>query len=572
MRVPSSDFNFSFSPGPSPERIFTPSPSQSSSLFGSRSDASTPSSVPSGSSSPASNFHSQAPPGGIFGEPFPSSTRTFTSAHSPSSNIFRSSPNVRTSASVSATSPPPGFSENTTRQDASGSIFDGPHTTGGRIFASSPSQSSSLFGSRANARSSSTVPESSPSFGPSANSGQNPVTGTFGRPQTSGTKISSPSPHPNSVFLGTRPDVRLHTTAPNRVRSSIPASSDNTSQTESGSIFGGSSSSGTVLFTPPVAPSCSIFGSSFTAQTSSHSPEQHSQAASSSIFSTPQASGTRYYTPPPLLSGSPNVGTSTTVPARTDTPGSSQTASGSIFDGPTSTETSFFTPQPSRSPDVKMSYLARTESSSPGPSHHDYQTQRTSLFNGPPSSGKTTLSSGLFTGVGLSESSIASRSPNPRLSVLPSRNMPRYAPALPFHTAIHTEPSNSRLLDGGLGAETGSVNGHSTSQATDQARNTDSSIISPVDEDVQSSNTIEDDPFSPDPIDDQNFQMNFTAVQVQIQELSRVISECPLSQDPESRLHEIHLNAKELSEYKDQETRIVGFIGETGAGKCLIIE
>lgn len=176
------------------------------------------------------------------------------------------------------------------------------------------------------------------------------------------------------------------------------------------------------------------------------------------------------------------------------------------------------------------------------------------------------MSSGLFTGAGPSEPSIASRTPNPRLSVLPSRNMPRDAPALPFHTAIHTEPSSSRLQEGGLGAETGSVNGHSTSQATNQARDTDSPIISPVDEVVQGSNTIEDDLFSPDPIDDQNFQMNFTAVQVQIQELSRVISECPLSQDPESRLHEIHLNAKELSEYKDQETRIVGFIGETGAG------
>ncbi|KAJ5974022.1 hypothetical protein N7481_011232 [Penicillium waksmanii] len=76
---------------------------------------------------------------------------------------------------------------------------------------------------------------------------------------------------------------------------------------------------------------------------------------------------------------------------------------------------------------------------------------------------------------------------------------------------------------------------------------------------------IEDDLFSPDPIDDQNFQMNFTAVQVQIRELSRAISGCTLSQDPESRLHEIHLNAKKLSEYKDQETRIVGFIGKTGA-------
>ncbi|KAJ5086192.1 hypothetical protein N7532_010963 [Penicillium argentinense] len=629
MSVPSSDFNFTFSSGPSPERIFTPSPSQSSSLFGSRSDARTPSSVPSRSSSPASsNIYSQTQPGSIFGEPPPSSTRIFTTPHLPSNNISGSSPNVRMSVSVSARSPPPGFSENTTSQAASGSIFDGPHTTGGRIFAPLPSQSSRLFGSSANARTSSPDSGRSSSSGPSENAGQNPVTSVFDGPQTSGTRIFSPLPLLNNVVFGSRPEVRTYTTVP--ASSSTLGSSDNTRQTSSGSIFGGSSSAGTRFFTPPPAPSGSIFGSSFTARTSSpRSPDHHNQTASASVFGRPQTSGTRYFTPPPPLSSSPNVGTSTTVPARSSTSSSSdntsqtasgsifggtastdtrfftppsplssspnvgpsttvparsstsgssdntsQTASGSIFGGPASTDTRIFTPPPppSRSADVETSSLDRARSSSPGPSHHDYQTRPICLFSGPPNSDITSSGSGFPAGAGPStEPSMAPRTPNPRLSVLPSRSMSRDAPALPVHTAIRAGPYSFRPREGGFGAEIGSVNRHPASRATDQSGDTDFSIISPVDEDMHSSNSIEDDLFSPDPIDDQSFQRNFNAVKVQIQELSRVISECPLSQDPGTRLHQIHLEAKQLSEYKDQEPRIVGFIGETGAGKSSVI-
>lgn len=139
----------------------------------------------------------------------------------------------------------------------------------------------------------------------------------------------------------------------------------------------------------------------------------------------------------------------------------------------------------------------------------------------------TSSGSGLSADSGApTEPSTAPRTPNPRLNVLSNRSM---------------------------------------------SRDTDFSIISPVDEDTYSSNMIEDDIFSPDPIDDENFQRNFNAVKGQIQELSRAISECPLSQDPGTRLSQIHLEAKQLSEYKDQETRIVGFIGETGAGKSSVI-
>jgi hypothetical protein len=123
----------------------------------------------------------------------------------------------------------------------------------------------------------------------------------------------------------------------------------------------------------------------------------------------------------------------------------------------------------------------------------------------------------------------------------------------------------------GFGAEIGSPNELRASRAADLPEETDLLSTSPVDEDMRSSSRIEDELLSPDPVDDQSLQDNLNVVKAQLQELSRVISECPLSQDAGTRLHQIHQEAKKLSEYKDQETRIVGFIGETGAGRCPLL-
>lgn len=110
------------------------------------------------------------------------------------------------------------------------------------------------------------------------------------------------------------------------------------------------------------------------------------------------------------------------------------------------------------------------------------------------------------------------------------------------------------------------MDGLRTSRATDLPQDTGLLSTSPVDEGMRGSNRIEDDLVSPDPIDDQSLQDNLNAVEVQLQELSRVVSECPLSEDPGTRLYQIHQEVKKLSGYKNQETRIVGLIGETGAG------
>lgn len=80
-----------------------------------------------------------------------------------------------------------------------------------------------------------------------------------------------------------------------------------------------------------------------------------------------------------------------------------------------------------------------------------------------------------------------------------------------------------------------------------------------------------DDSFTPDPIDDRSLQDNLNAIKMQLQELSRTMNACQLAQDPETRIHQIYQETKSLSEFKDQETRIVGFIGETGVGWCSLL-
>lgn len=171
--------------------------------------------------------------------------------------------------------------------------------------------------------------------------------------------------------------------------------------------------------------------------------------------------------------------------------------------------------------------------------------------------------------------SIAPRTPNPRPGVSPNVNASgdksQDAIVLPVRIALSAATSSLRPPERGFGAVIGSPSGLPASRETDLPQETEVSITPPVDEDVRNSSRIEDDLLSPDPVDDQSLHDNLNAVKVQLQDLSRMISECPLSQDAGTRLHQIHQDAKELSEYKDQETRIVGFIGETGAGWCLLL-
>ncbi|OKO98289.1 hypothetical protein PENSUB_9387 [Penicillium subrubescens] len=84
-------------------------------------------------------------------------------------------------------------------------------------------------------------------------------------------------------------------------------------------------------------------------------------------------------------------------------------------------------------------------------------------------------------------------------------------------------------------------------------------------EDEAEEEPVDDGFSSPDPIDDRALQNNLNTLKLKLQGLSREIYSYELARDPGTRLHHIYQETKKLSEFKDQETRIVGFIGETGA-------
>lgn len=90
-------------------------------------------------------------------------------------------------------------------------------------------------------------------------------------------------------------------------------------------------------------------------------------------------------------------------------------------------------------------------------------------------------------------------------------------------------------------------------------------------EDEGEEESVADDLSSPDPIDDRALQNSLNTVKLKLQGLTREIYSYQLARDPETRLHQIYEETKKLSGFKDQETRIVGFIGETGAGLCFLI-
>ncbi|KAI2794480.1 hypothetical protein POX_a01079 [Penicillium oxalicum] len=74
-----------------------------------------------------------------------------------------------------------------------------------------------------------------------------------------------------------------------------------------------------------------------------------------------------------------------------------------------------------------------------------------------------------------------------------------------------------------------------------------------------------------DPIDDPGVQRHLASVARQLQELHQRVQRCPLSQDPLSNLHTVAQEIEKLSKFQDRQERIVGLIGETGAGKSSVI-
>jgi hypothetical protein len=91
------------------------------------------------------------------------------------------------------------------------------------------------------------------------------------------------------------------------------------------------------------------------------------------------------------------------------------------------------------------------------------------------------------------------------------------------------------------------------------------------DNDEDEADSVADGHFCSDAIDDRALQNSLNTLKVKLQGLSREINSYQLARDPETMLNQIHEETKKLSEFKDQETRIVGFIGETGAGLCFLI-
>ncbi|KAJ5495798.1 hypothetical protein N7539_000914 [Penicillium diatomitis] len=74
-----------------------------------------------------------------------------------------------------------------------------------------------------------------------------------------------------------------------------------------------------------------------------------------------------------------------------------------------------------------------------------------------------------------------------------------------------------------------------------------------------------------DPIDDPEFQKQLKLVTDQLRKLCRRMQSCQLSQDSDSKLSRICQETQKLSLFEDREERILGFIGETGAGKSSVI-
>ncbi|CEO60698.1 hypothetical protein PMG11_05280 [Penicillium brasilianum] len=263
-----------------------------------------------------------------------------------------------------------------------------------------------------------------------------------------------------------------------------------------------------------------------------------------------------------------------------------------------SLERNFFTPSSSQSssvfgshPDVQTPPSSSGFSSPASPPFGGQDPRRRNFFSDPfaPVAGPST------------ESNLAFRAPTLRPGSVPDQNINRAITQEPRALPILTErsagifsnrtPENASISSH---VDTGSAREIPSMQETNLPEETPRSSTLPADENVEGEDEGEvevegenehenehedgqeayeagDDLFSPDPIDDRRLQDSLNAVKIQLRELSQTIHNCEVAQDPETSLHHIYREAKKLSEFKDQETRIVGFIGETGVGKSSVI-
>lgn len=238
---------------------------------------------------------------------------------------------------------------------------------------------------------------------------------------------------------------------------------------------------------------------------------------------------------------------------------------------------------------------ASSRSASPVTPGHIRENPQGLIFGGQIISGTRLFSGSDFAPVAgpSTDSNLAPRVLSSRPKIVPDHslasNRTREPGALPIPTASHTSMFGNRVREtGSLSShtETGSVRVFPTTRGIDNLENegTPGLSASPVnnlenededeaedDDEDEEVGRVGDDLFSPDPIDDPNLQNDLNAIKVQLQELARTIHDSPLSRDPTTRLHQIRQETKKLSEFKDQETRIVGFIGETGTGECFLL-
>ncbi|OOQ84220.1 hypothetical protein PEBR_33708 [Penicillium brasilianum] len=260
-----------------------------------------------------------------------------------------------------------------------------------------------------------------------------------------------------------------------------------------------------------------------------------------------------------------------------------------------SLEKNFFTPSSSQSSSVFGSHpdVQTPPSSSPGfsspasPPFGGQDPRRRNFFSDPfaPVAGPST------------ESNLAFRAPTLRPGSVPDQNInsaitqePRALPVLTERSAgifSNRTPENASIS---FREDTRSTREIPSRQETNLPEEAPRSSTLPADENVEGEDEGEvevedenehedgqeadeagDDLFSPDPIDDRRLQDSLNAVKIQLRELSQTIHNCEVAQDPETSLHHIYQEAKKLSEFKDQEKRIVGFIGETGVGKSSVI-
>ncbi|KAJ5495799.1 hypothetical protein N7539_000915 [Penicillium diatomitis] len=104
-----------------------------------------------------------------------------------------------------------------------------------------------------------------------------------------------------------------------------------------------------------------------------------------------------------------------------------------------------------------------------------------------------------------------------------------------------------------------------------QQRTCQSRSQTPADPFSQESQADDEDEVGNHLIDSLNCQKNLKAVTTQLQDLRQTIDGCSRSQDTQSKIHLLAQETKKLGDFQDREERIVGLIGDTGAGKSSLI-